>query len=676
MTRDDRPNRPDSEITPTPMVDSDRFAEFASASGTSHRPPPPRDDPAAKDDSHDSDDLVIDRSDGHASGSAPPPDENDDLFIVRNMLDDISVGGAPVAGARPFIAPPPPRRPAPAPVDEDEAPAPEPEEPLFSVNWDEELSTNRPAPSRATAPAPAKAPEAPARPKPVRRRPPAPREPEPLFVPMLVAAGGVIVALAATVATSLSIEPFHTWYYLFAWYPFLLCVQVATAWHDRSALSIGARAKTWLPLFAWSVPVWLLFELWNFRLENWYYVGVPQSFMGRRLGVALSFATVLPGLFLLEEAQRVRGAFDSLRLRALTVHDRLLRRCWIAAGVVAFLLLALPSAFFPLLWGVPVLALEPWLYRRGGESLLRDLEAGRAGRIVRLLLAGLACGVFWEVANHLAGGKWIYTVPGLDRLKWFEMPPLGFLGFPPFALCCWCISRALVELGLLPDWERRPAPVTEEPPTITGSTPESGDVAATEPEADAGAAPLAPDLEPAPAPEPAPEPESESANAATPFRLAGRNRAIAIGGAALASVLILQGMDRWTVDSPRARAADVPGIPDGIAEFVRNQRGRDDVLALLRAIDDGDLYVPGRSNELMLEELERSARLVSLRGIGSRNASRLQRAGVRSVEDLATWSRHDLVNALSELDERGWRPRPRRVGVWIDGARRAVNSDQ
>jgi len=46
------------------------------------------------------------------------------------------------------------------------------------------------------------------------------------------------------------------------------------------------------------------------------------------------------------------------------------------------------------------------------------------------------CGGLWEFWNFWAYTKWLYTVPYFEHLKWFEMPPLGFIGFAPFALEC------------------------------------------------------------------------------------------------------------------------------------------------------------------------------------------------------------------------------------------------
>ena len=53
--------------------------------------------------------------------------------------------------------------------------------------------------------------------------------------------------------------------------------------------------------------------------------------------------------------------------------------------------------------------------------------------------AGGACGLLWEFWNYWAATKWTYTVPYLGGVKLFEMPVLGFLGFPPFAVECWAM---------------------------------------------------------------------------------------------------------------------------------------------------------------------------------------------------------------------------------------------
>ena len=76
---------------------------------------------------------------------------------------------------------------------------------------------------------------------------------------------------------------------------------------------------------------------------------------------------------------------------------------------------------------------SPPNYRLGLDGYLRQLERGDYGQTLRLLLAGLIAGLFWEFFNFWARAKWIYTVPFFDELKLFEMPVAGFLGFPPRA---------------------------------------------------------------------------------------------------------------------------------------------------------------------------------------------------------------------------------------------------
>ena len=74
---------------------------------------------------------------------------------------------------------------------------------------------------------------------------------------------------------------------------------------EAAVASRGGRFFLGRPAFlatalAWSVPFWLLFELLNLRLENWYYVFLPRNAAARWLGIALSFATVIPAILVME----------------------------------------------------------------------------------------------------------------------------------------------------------------------------------------------------------------------------------------------------------------------------------------------------------------------------------------------------------------------------------------
>src|SRR5207247_5518995 len=113
--------------------------------------------------------------------------------------------------------------------------------------------------------------------------------------------------------------------------------------------------------------------------------------------------------------------------------------CVTLAETVAF-----PRHLHPLTWVTVWLSAEPLLHRRDPErSLFADIARGRTGRIGRLMAAGLFAGMLWESFNSVARGKWIYTVPFLEHVKIFEMPPIGFVGFPFFALEVWSLYHLL-----------------------------------------------------------------------------------------------------------------------------------------------------------------------------------------------------------------------------------------
>jgi hypothetical protein len=257
---------------------------------------------------------------------------------------------------------------------------------------------------------------------------------------MLFAALAVFVL--ATAGLALLVEPIPTWYYHLAWWSYIVGVDdLNRRLSGRSLL----RDRRWH--FAWlagvSVLWWSLFELANLRLGNWYYVMSLPSRGLRWTGGVLAFASVLPGILetleLLENLPRLR----SVRVRPLAWSAGK-ERVVIALGLASLVLpLAWPEVFFPLTWGSLVFLLEPWNRRHARRSFLRDLERGEAGPLSRTLVAGLVCGGLWESWNFWARTKWIYTVPGFEGAKLFEMPLAGFLGFPPFAVECVVMLRFL-----------------------------------------------------------------------------------------------------------------------------------------------------------------------------------------------------------------------------------------
>ena len=259
------------------------------------------------------------------------------------------------------------------------------------------------------------------------------------------------------------IEPFYSSIYCFLWWSYIFAVDFAV-YRLRGHSLLRDQPREFMFLAVWSVPVWLVFELANLRLQNWYYVMSPYGFSWATFYLVLAFATVLPGIF--ETTSLVLGLMEKfvpggrIRGRPFAVSG------WniglqLALGVAMLaLLLVFPKNCFCLVWGFAYFLTDPicyWVSRKkeshAGRSLLGQLAAGDNTRLVALLAAGFICGGLWEAWNLGARTKWIYSVPFFDELKLGEMPVLGFLGFPPFALECYAMVNFLSLLRGGRNWE-------------------------------------------------------------------------------------------------------------------------------------------------------------------------------------------------------------------------------
>lgn len=258
------------------------------------------------------------------------------------------------------------------------------------------------------------------------------------FLKRIYGPGAVLVFAGAWWGLLQDCPFLKTWFYLFAWWSYILFAD----WLNlklRGESRLTSSPRGFAALCATSVFFWLIFEWFNLFLKNWSYLNVPSSIFLRWLGYALAFATVLPGIFetydLLERVLPGRYA-----LRPLSDPVRTFPLLTLLGILTLILPVAYPYYFFSLVWVWAFLLLEPINYLLAREdSLLYDLEQGSFRRPFLLLLAGMLCGLFWESWNYWAGTKWVYTLPWawLMRVKLFEMPLPGYLGFPPFALECW-----------------------------------------------------------------------------------------------------------------------------------------------------------------------------------------------------------------------------------------------
>lgn len=265
---------------------------------------------------------------------------------------------------------------------------------------------------------------------------------------LLLLAGPAFIA-ACTVLMVLRVEPVASFFYPCAWYGLIFTFDQFI--RRREGRSLVTRCGWgFLLVLLWSAVTWYCFEGLNVRLQNWYYVFVTDDPVARPVGSFMSFATVFPGIFWIDHYLGLRGVAAQVRGPQVRVSPQAQRRLQVAGLACLALPMAWPTVFFPLVWLALALLLAPVNYRRTGDGLLHQLSRGEYGPLVRLLLAGLIAGFFWEFFFFFSGSKLIYTVPLFDELKLFEMPVAGFLGFAPFAVECAVVYRLLVWQGLAP----------------------------------------------------------------------------------------------------------------------------------------------------------------------------------------------------------------------------------
>lgn len=420
---------------------------------------------------------------------------------------------------------------------------------------------------------------------------------------------GAILLLSAGVLLHYEIEPVPTWFYVFAWYPTLVLLDEIGSKLD------GRPSALWrtpaIHLFLWSPAVWFVFELANFRLDNWYYISLPHEIWARWLGIVLSFATVVPAVLLAERALDAAGLFRVGKGPSISIRPWEINAAVTLGLGMGTLSVVYPTLFFPLIWGAVFLIVDPFVYKRKPSlSLLGDLERGRWGRIGRLMVGGLGIGLLWEFFNYWARGKWVYTVPWLEEIKLFEMPPFGFVGFPVFTLEAWSMYAALCVFGV--------------------------------------AVPL---------------------GKTGPFDRKRVGGALAITAAF--SVTVLLGMERLTISSTTPQLANLPGLTSSDVETLRSL----DMNTPYDIVESEPTELATMPNlNVQTANTARNAALLStLRGIGTAHAQTLLSLGITTVCELSDSDPEALWETVRRETDRS-RPSPAEVRVWVRAAGRACES--
>lgn len=263
---------------------------------------------------------------------------------------------------------------------------------------------------------------------------------------------GLVALAAAEWLMFRRVEPVATYFTPIAWSAYILIADATVlALTSRSRLNDAPIVLARMAFL--SIPLWLIFEAYNLRLQNWTYVGMPPSWRAF-LGYAWSFATITPAIF--ETADLVQALLPPMPAKPWKIpfgfENALIV---IGTGCLAIPIVIprqLAAYLFVLVWIGFILLLDPVNRRLGLPSFLGDLSEGFPRRLCGFLLAGWICGWLWEFWNYWAAAKWLYIFPMFQDIKIFEMPAPGFLGFLPFALECFVMY---VTASWLAGWLKR-----------------------------------------------------------------------------------------------------------------------------------------------------------------------------------------------------------------------------
>jgi len=434
---------------------------------------------------------------------------------------------------------------------------------------------------------------------------------------------GIFLLILSEILLFKKIDPFYRWFYCFAWWSYILTMD-AIIYRLKGNSLILSRTKEFLLMIPWSIFIWLIFEAANLSLENWYYINLPNSTVERWLGYAVAYGTVLPGIFETTEFLETIVVFKESKMKR-TVISQEGHGVFIALGVLCLVSSVLvPKYFFPLLWGGFIFLLEPFNYRFGGRSLLKDMEEGNLRKIYFLLTAGLICGLLWEFWNFWSLSKWIYTVPFFEEIKGFEMPVLGFLGFPPFAIQVYVMYNFISLFRYRRGWEESTYHLHLEKKT--------------------------------------------------------KSLTKILTAILLVSfyILIFRSIDLKTVESYEVRLRDAYWIEtqyrkelpkvgittlDDLILKTKDKKERDE-LALR-------LLIP---KENLIHWVEKT-QLVQLKGMGAENLRLLERVGIHSVSALAIEDPEKLDGRMKQFFLEGRIPKKAKIRIWIREAKKVWSSE-
>jgi hypothetical protein len=235
--------------------------------------------------------------------------------------------------------------------------------------------------------------------------------------------------------------------FLFLWGGYCILIDALNVRYSGTSL-LSRNGKAYIGLFILSVPLWWIFEFFNLSLRNWHYLQVrPLGHVEYAIRASVHFSVVIPAVLSTAELWGATPLPADMRNgRRIAVTKRRLATLILTAVVMMILVVSFPKICFPLLWIGLYLFCDSLNVLIGAPSLLKRLERGDYRPVFCLAAGALTCGFFWEMWNFYALPKWYYTLPYFNDYHIFEMPALGYLGYPPFGLEVYAIYHLMIGL--------------------------------------------------------------------------------------------------------------------------------------------------------------------------------------------------------------------------------------
>jgi len=178
---------------------------------------------------------------------------------------------------------------------------------------------------------------------------------------------GIFIMIAGELLLFTGNTFFGIWMTPVMWTGYILFVDNMIYGRTGSSL-IMASGKHLPVILLISIASWLIFKGYNYLLENWYYINLPENTIVRYGGYAWSFATIIPGVLLTKDLLKSFCLFDKIRSTAFQIPARIQYGIIVVSIGLCMYPLVYPNEYlFPLVWVGFIFLIDPLVHLMGGN---------------------------------------------------------------------------------------------------------------------------------------------------------------------------------------------------------------------------------------------------------------------------------------------------------------------